>query len=217
MNDGRMDGQDGQEREELPRAIHAAAEAYHRPPPTPRQAMWTRIEASRRAGRKPGAVIPLHTRRPRRRVWLTWGVGIAATLLLGIGLGRYSSNPTREPPPVAAGEPAPGAFSAALDVATGRHLSRVEVLLTMLRAAPDGADFQAQARDLLASTRLLLDAEGLDDSERRRLLHDLEVILVQIAQLDRSSVELDFILDGLEARQVLPRIQTAIPAGPTRL
>ena len=49
-------------------------------------------------------------------------------------------------------------------------------------------------------------------------LRDLEDILVQVAQFDtsRGAEELDLITDGLQERQVLPRIRSAVPAGPAR-
>ena len=52
----------------------------------------------------------------------------------------------------------------------------------------------------------------------RALLEDLELILVQVTTLDgsRSPEELDLITDGLEQREVLPRLRTVIPAGTAR-
>lgn len=73
------------------RIAAAAREHYHAPPETPRDEMWTRIEA-----RLGADVTPLHAskeREPRR--WsipggIGWWVGIAAALLIGLGLGRLS-------------------------------------------------------------------------------------------------------------------------------
>jgi hypothetical protein len=56
------------------------------------------------------------------------------------------------------------------------------------------------------------------DPRLRRLLADLEDILVQLVQYDVNGKreDLDLITDGLEERQVLPRLHSAIPAGPAR-
>lgn len=205
----------------LPEAIRALVQEYHRPPATPRDEIWTRIETARRV-RTPGAdikpdVIPLqHPLRRNRRVVL-WAVGIAATLIVGIGLGRLSVAPGSEqvPPPsipIASDRP-----NAAFAVSAAQHLSRTETLLTRLRIDPtDDEGLSDEARELLVSTRLMIDARVGSDAKLRSLLLDLEFILVQIVQLDESrrQEELELITDGLEQRHVLPRIRTAIPSGP---
>ena len=87
------------------RIIAAARELYHSPPGTPREDMWAEIEArldSSTSGRaEPGAgVSPLRSagasatpRVPHRR--LGWWIGIAAALVIGLGLGRLT---LRTPP-----------------------------------------------------------------------------------------------------------------------
>jgi hypothetical protein len=107
--------------------------------------------------------------------------------------------------------------SLAYTVATIQHLGRVETLLTSLRASGQlDSSFAIQARELLGSTRLLRSSSELDP-RLRRLLSDLEDILMQIAQYNsaRSDQELDLITDGLEERQVMPRLR-AVPAGPAQ-
>jgi hypothetical protein len=101
-------------------------------------------------------------------------------------------------------------------MAAVQHLSRVETFLTTLRTAPD-QQFTGQARELLISTRLLLDAKDMDP-RLHKLMSDLEDILVQLVQYDANGTreDLDLITDGLEERQVLPRLHSAIPAGPAR-
>ena len=46
-------------------------------------------------------------------------------------------------------------------MAAVQHLSRVETFLTTLRTSPS-QQFSGQARELLTSTRLLLDAKDMD-------------------------------------------------------
>jgi hypothetical protein len=209
----------------LPERILAAAREHHAPPPTPREEIWLRIQAARNKSAPSVDVIPIDSRRPRQNVsrWLALGAGIAALLALGIGLGRMTSAPESGNGPVvlsaAPGDSAAASRSAvAYTVATTQHLSRVETFLTTLRHSPEvDSSFTLRARDLLSSTRLLQDAPALDP-RLRRLLSDLEDILVQVAQFDRSrgAEELDLITDGLKERQVLPRIRSAVPAGPAR-
>ena len=71
--------------DELDERVRQAARAYNAPPETPREAMWARIEAARRAGDQPAPVerrsprrscrcsgpgpAPRSGRRPRRRSW----------------------------------------------------------------------------------------------------------------------------------------------------
>lgn len=71
-------------------------------------------------------------------------------------------------------------------------------------------------RQVLGSTRLLIDSPAGDDPQLRALLDDLELVLVQIIQL--SGTELDpteraLIEGALEHSNLLPRIRSAVPAG----
>lgn len=206
---------------DLPAVIQALAEEYHQPPETPKEEIWARIEAARRSQSRvddpTSDIIPLH--RPpllRTRRVMFWVTGIAAILTVGIGLGRLSVSPATEQP--SSSTPMTVAkTNTALAVSVTQHLSRTETLLTSLRTDPTGnADFTHEARDLLVSTRLMIDSRATADPKLRGLLNDLEFILVQIVQLDasRRKEELELITDGLEQRQLLPRIRTAIPAGP---
>jgi hypothetical protein len=187
------------------------AQGYHRPPDTPREELWRRIAAARE-GRRRRLVL---------RPWLRWGMGIAAVLALGIGIGRWTAGAGRDRTNVL--QPAPDAQATlAYRVAAAQYLSRTEALLTGFRTdaragggAPD-AQFAAQARDLLTTTRLMLDSPAAQDARLKSLLEDLELALAQIAQLsprgDREGAQL--IDQGLEQRSVLLRLRSAIPAGP---
>lgn len=216
---GQADGDD-----QLPEVVLAAARELNAPPPTPREEIWLKVQAARRKGGPVVEVIPLSARppaRPNARRWAAWITGLAAVLLLGIGLGRMT-DPDAVPsngPTALTRSPGDGAASGSLayTVATIQHLGRVETLLTSLRASGQlDSSFALQARQLLGSTRLLRSSSELDP-RLRRLLSDLEDILMQIAQYNaaRSDQELDLITDGLEERQVMPRLR-AVPAGPAR-
>ena len=197
--------------ERFERRLVEAAQDYHRPPATPREEMWQGIEARRAARRRRAA-----TWRPVLR----WGVGIAAVLALGIGIGRWTAEPRRTgPAPVAAaggGDRGPLAYR----VAAAQYLTRTEALLTGFRSeARSGqadAQFARQARDLLGTTRLMLDSPAAQDGRLKGLLEDLELVLAQIAQLSPhgDTEEVQLINQGLEQRSVLLRLRTANPAGP---
>jgi hypothetical protein len=125
-------------------------------------------------------------------------------------------------PQVAAAAPDPDVLrAAAVD-----HLAKTETLLTLVRADARVGKVEpgvgTWARALLSQTRLLMDAEGQDDPTMARLLEDLELVLVQIVGVantndenqDRVRSELNLALDGIQKREILPRIQAVVPAGP---
>jgi hypothetical protein len=68
----------------------------------------------------------------------------------------------------------------------------------------------------VSTTRLLLDSKRVSDPRTRRLLEDLELVLVQIATMnpkDRAE-DLNSIADGLAQNSLRTRLRNAIPAGP---
>ena len=83
--------------------------------------------------------------------------------------------------------------------------------------APDARQLGRWGRDVLTSTRLLLDSPAGDDPRLRALLDDLELVLVQVIQLSGAPLEADeraLIDRALEERDLLPRIRTAVPSRP---
>jgi len=192
--------------------LRQAAQDYHRPPATPREELWHRIAAARAARKRRVIVV---------RATLRWGVGIAALLALGVAIGRWSAPGSESPssPAVAAGTDQ--ASTLAYRVAAAQYLTRTEALLTGFRAearspSVPAAQFSRQARDLLATTRLMLDSPAGKDARLKGLLEDLELVLAQIAQLPASGDREDVqsINQGLDQRSVLLRLRTANPAGP---
>src|SRR5881296_2614931 len=190
--------------------LRQAAQDYHRPPVTPREELWHRIAAARAARKRQVIVV---------RSTLRWGVGIAAVLALGVAIGRWSARRGESPssPTVIAGSDQ--ASTLAYRVAAAQYLTRTEALLTGFRAesrspSVPAPQFSRQARDLLATTRLMLDSPAGKDARLKGLLEDLE--LVQIAQLPASGDREDVqsINQGLDQRSVLLRLRTANPAGP---
>ena len=120
----------------------------------------------------------------------------------------------------APGNAAPGS---AYQLTAVRHLSEAEALLTSFRARSTSdqqmdAQLAVWARDLLSNTRLLLDSPVANDPQRRPLLEDLELVLVQIVQLSPGSTPQDreLIEKTLQHDHVMTRLRTAIPAGSQR-
>jgi hypothetical protein len=113
--------------------------------------------------------------------------------------------------------------NSAYRITTNQHLSEAEALLTSFRSRPIAdrqmdAQLGAWARQLLSNTRLLLDSPVADDPQRRPLLEDLELVLVQIVQLSPGSTpqDRDLIEKSLQQDHVMTRLRTAIPAGSQR-
>jgi hypothetical protein len=71
------------------------AQSYNAPPPTPRDQIWDRIEGARRAEREGRTIV--HPAR-FRRTWAAWVGAVAAALLVGIGIGRWSESSPDAPP-----------------------------------------------------------------------------------------------------------------------
>jgi hypothetical protein len=113
--------------------------------------------------------------------------------------------------------------ASAYQLTTVSHLTEAEALLTSFRARSSAdqqmdAQLGAWARQLLSNTRLLLDSPVANDPQRRPLLQDLELVLVQIVQLSPGSAPQDreLIEKTLQQEHVLTRLRTAIPAGAQR-
>ena len=115
------------------------------------------------------------------------------------------------------------AASSAYQLTAVRHLSEAEALLTSFRTRSTtdqqmDAQLGSWARQLLSNTRLLLDSPVANDPQRRPLLEDLELVLVQIVQLSPGSTpqDRDLIEKTLQHDHVMTRLRTAIPAGSQR-
>jgi hypothetical protein len=121
---------------------------------------------------------------------------------------------------VQAAGPAPDSANSsgglAAQVASYELLGRAETLLLELNTRQAATEFPGRARELLLTTRLLLDSPRLTELRTRKLLEDLELVLTQIAALDPANPDqdLDFIADGLAQNHLRTRLRNVIPAGP---
>ena len=194
--------------------LRDAAKSYHTPHPTPREAIWKGIEDARRNRR----VIEL-------RPWLRWALAAAAVLVLGIGIGRWSMHQVSTADTRVAERPRTtneidSLANVAYQIAAMQYLSRTEAFLTSFRAdanrSANTARLASQARDLLTTTQLMLDSPAADNPRLRSLLEDLELVLMQISLLNpvQDGHDRDLITQGMNQSNVLPKLRSAIPAGP---
>lgn len=196
-----------------------AAREYQEPPPPPREEMWQRVQATRRRG--PAVSAGLETPRWKRPVvWVP--IAIAATLLLGIAIGRnwipFGTGVKRE---IVNNDSTATSPSKKKDLfaqyAAEQTLGQAEVLLTQYRsdvaAGVQPTTTPAEARKLLMATRLLLDAPTISDPRLRDLLEDLELVMAQISEGSEQKEDRAVITEGLERRDVLPRLRAATTIG----
>ena len=193
--------------------IRKVAPTLNAPNVAPRLEMWSAIQAARRTAGAPR----------RRNPWLLMSA-IAAALLLGVAIDRFALQRADAPTASVATLPAPASESTdpsrLYRMAATQTLTQAEALLTAFRASPQSPVGTQQlgtwGRQVLGSTRLLIDSPAGNDPQLRALLEDLELVLVQIIQLsgaqlgptDRALIE-----GALERSDLLPRIRTAVPAG----
>ncbi|WP_309671309.1 hypothetical protein [Gemmatimonas sp.] len=200
----------------------------------PREMMWARINRDRHAESGAMSSSPVTRVFPWTRVW-TRVAAIAAVLVGGVAIGRYVV--PAAPTMVAATDSVPlsnerarqGArlgpdalaelpqSSDPVRVAMGEHLARTVALLTTVRdqdpSMGPGADVSAWARDLLSTTRLLIDEPQRRDERTRRLLQDLELVLVQIIQARGSAPETQRApKETIRETNLLPRVRAIVTA-----
>lgn len=199
--------------EEWEDRIRQAAEDYNAPPPTPRAAIWARIE-KRRDKRK--------ITRPRSRHlwrWMWVPATAAAAVVVGVVIGRQTAmQPTS--PAVSDISSTTEERGAPIDplrhFVTSDYLLRTETLLAQFRSFRGNGELKSWARELLVETRLIMDSPAAKDPGLMLLLRDLELVLAQIVRMEDGHTEKDreWIQDGLEQRSVMARLRMAIPTGP---
>jgi len=199
-----------------------AAREYQDPPPPPREEMWQRVQAARRRGSAVSADRET-ARWKRPQVWLP--IAIAATLILGIAIGRLwpilgggiKQQVAKGPDSTAIDPAKPKKKDLFAQYAAEQTLGQAEVLLTQYRsdvtAGVSPTTSPAEARKLLLATRLLLDAPSISDPRLRGLLEDLELVMAQISEGSTQKEDRAVITEGLERRDVLPRLRAATTVG----
>jgi hypothetical protein len=200
--------------------LRQAAKDYNAPVTPPADAIWSRIEGDVAKAIRPAPV----NRFAQRRTWIIISSAIAATLVFGVAVGRWSAIPTTPsvivtPVATRATTTDDSTRSAAhAQAVTLAHLADAEVFLTVVRSdlkagRPD-EERAARSRDLLVRTRLLLGASADRSPAVERLLEDLELLLAEIAALPKSrpSMDLRLLDETMREGNVLPRIRATLPA-----
>ena len=201
----------------LDQLLDDAARTYRVPNNPPLDAIWSRVEAE--------VFAPAPARRPGPG-WRVLTAAIAASLVLGVAMGRFSARGDR-PAAVAvtsastwtvtpAATPAAQAAAAPYQRATEEFLGSTALLLAAL--PHDGSGdltptlLPEQATQLLTTTRLLLDSPVGANPRMKELLQDLELVLAQVSRLKprRERQTLTLITQTLEERELVPRIRSAV-------
>lgn len=104
-------------------------------------------------------------------------------------------------------------------LASVQMLAQAEALLVEYRSGraagrEDAGEIGRWARDVLASTRLLLGSRAARDPAMRSLLQDLELVLAQIVHHSGADpIEGEMIDRSIEEHDLIPRLRTVIPSG----
>jgi hypothetical protein len=203
--------------EQFDEVLRDAAHTYRKPPTPDFDAMWSNIEtrwATEVATEEPRSPAEGTTPFAHRSSRLTQRLAIAATLVIGVALGRASMAITEKP---ADSRAVAAAAAMPYEEETSRYLGQTAALLIALpsevKAGRADEHFVSRAADLLGRTRLLMDSPAATDPRMRDLLEDLELVLAQVVRLQNdttSGTELDLINRALEQRDVIPRLRTAV-------
>lgn len=198
-----------------PEEIRAALREYNEPPELNKadlDAMWQAVEPAAFERRATATVV--------ERFSMTRLLPLAATLMIGIGIGRFALPGMERVSPAADVASQSATDSVSLEEpyhsTTSRYLGQAVALLVSLpaevREGRTNEPYMGRAHDLLLTTRLLMDSPAAADPRFRTLLEDLELVLAQVVRLQsaESSEELELIRQALEQRDVLPRLRSAV-------
>lgn len=200
--------------EHLDKLIDTVRDSYRVAPEPQLDVMWAAIDTELSGAPTRWQLVRRSTR------WGIVGLAAAATLVVGVGLGRWSAT-SATPAVLASAPPTRGVHTAAdvgepLQRETSNYLGATEVLLRDLQDSTTSGTYANQASTLLVTTRLLLDSPAASDRRLKDLLEDLEMVLAQIATLrgqdtaPRNAADLQMIRSALANRDLVPRLRTAV-------
>jgi hypothetical protein len=205
-----------------PNDIRAAVREYNKPPDLNNadfDDMWQAVESAAFPHQRTTSDGP-RSSNIGRRFSAAHLLPLAATLVIGIGIGRFalpaSASSAAQDPIGQVAQSDSVALEEPFQSTTSRYLGQAVALLVSLpadvREGRANEPYMGRAHDLLLTTRLLLDTPASADPRFRTLLEDLELVLAQVVRLQsaESSEELELIRQALEQRDVLPRLRSAV-------
>ena len=188
----------------------------------PREMMWKRIEQRRAATKAEVGERGIGDGQPVTRFGRWRGIAAIAAVLVGeIAIGRYAI-PRAAAPVVNTMAQLSDSMAAPARVAMEEHLVRTVALLTAVRdrdpkQGPE-LDVTSWARELLGTTRLLLDEPSLRDERTTALLQDLELVLMQI--IDARGTSAPEVrrapTETMRETNLLPRVRAVMTAATRR-
>ncbi len=203
--------------DQFDKLLRESASDYNKPPALNANELWANIEAQAfdqaELVSDSGVIdISSHRRKWYRSPWL----GVAAALIVGIGIGRTSTGLA----PSVSSNDSPIEYAAEEgdinnDPATLKYIGQTVALLASFDAQVptlrSDSSMHARASELLFTTRIFLDERGDTDPMVRSLLEDLELVLVQIVQMSpkHNPSDVDIIKEAMLERDVMPRLIAA--------
>ena len=127
--------------QDLDEIIDTARQEHRIPPAVPKDKLWARIDAAREPHRAASRVV-----RPTFGRAVSWCAAVAAVLVLGVALGRWSEqfeNGTPESSPIAVAQGRVVNGSAVYDRMAVTMLDRADALLTDFRTQSCQGDAQS--------------------------------------------------------------------------
>ena len=201
----------------LEKIIDTAADHYNVPPVNPPfDQMWTAIESEAFG---PQIKSIEEKRRPSlvNNPWLR----MAAVLVLGVVIGRYTMQ--SKPAPVGttvAEAPAGANLDASYQLSAERYLGQTVTLVAglprQLQSGRIDSAYVARASESLTQLRLLMDSPAASNPRLRALFEDLELVLVQVVQMPESgnAIETKLIRQAMQEKDVMPRLVDAVAETP---
>ena len=193
--------------QDFKKLLSQARQTHNVPPEVPSERMWQAVEA--------GGVKPIS--RPGFQLWKP-ALAMAAVLVIGIGIGRWSTPETLNTAVSELSVPedkTPDRVSELYQVTAFALFDRAEALLTDFRMegcrAQQMESTSRWAGNLLTQTRVLQNSPAAENVELANLLTDLELVLAQIITInpDHCAQDVAWLRSGLAQRATVDRMRAA--------
>jgi hypothetical protein len=203
----------------LDKIIDTAADHYNVPPVNPPfEQMWTAIEAE-----SFGQVIPGSNEGSARGVSLVnnpW-LRMAAVLVLGVAIGRFTMRAPIVPPApaqtvVAERPDVEASYQLSAERYLGQAVTLVANLPQQLQSGRMDSAYVSKASESLTQLRLIMDSPAASNPRLRALFEDLELVLVQVVQMPETgnAIEAKLIRQAMQEKDVMPRLVDAVAETP---